>query len=49
MRYQDETARRIVEHLWDREDELIDFLKALVHKETPSEDKPANEELLLFL
>ncbi|MBT8235131.1 MAG: M20 family metallopeptidase [Bacteroidia bacterium] len=49
MRYQDETARRIVEHLWDREDELLVFLKALVNRETPSADKPANEEILLFL
>lgn len=49
MRYQDETARRIVEHLWDGEDEILDFLKALVNRETPSADKRANEEILEFL
>lgn len=49
MRYQDDTARRIVEHLWDREEVILDYLKALVSRETPSSDKSANEELLQYL
>ena len=49
MRYQDETARRIVEYLWDREDEMLAYLKILANRETPSAEKKANEELLDFL
>ena len=49
MRYQDETARRIAEHLWDKEEDILAYLRALVHRETPSSEKRANEELLVYL
>lgn len=49
MRYQDETARRIANHLWDREDEMLDFLRALVERESPSSDKKANLDVLMYL
>ena len=49
MRYQDDTARRIVEQLWEREDEMLDYLKALASQESPSSDIPANQEILQFI
>ena len=49
MRYQDETAKRIAEYLWELEDEMLNYLKALVNRETPSASKQANEEILSYL
>ena len=49
MRYRDDIARRIGEHLWEQEGEMLDFLRSLVRMETPSADKEANLDLILHL
>lgn len=49
MKYRDDIARRIGEHLWDKEADMLDFLRSLVRMETPSADKEANQGLLRHL
>ena len=49
MKYQDDMARRIGEYLWEREADMLDFLKSLVRMETPSADKEANQDLINHL